>query len=673
MKPLFARTFFLMLIPCILHAQKNISITKEPSWITVKQPDYTNTSLDKKAEDGYIDVDYERQVNLTSQTEYVHRTLKIISAAGVQNASQLSVTFDPAYEHLAFHSIKVIRNNAIENKLDLSKIKTVHEEDDLENYIYNGNLKAVVILEDIRPGDVIDYSYSTIGFNPIFRGKYAQFFMTGFSVPVYQFYYKLITNADRNITLRSINEAPEPTIKEHNKIKTYEWTKLNAEPVKQEDKTPSWYDPYPQIMVSDYISWKEVNDWALQLFPSVKPTPALAAETEKINNSNATTEKKIVAALRFVQDDIRYMGIETGIHSHKPATPAKVFQQRFGDCKEKSYLLCTMLQAMHIDATPVLINTDYKKTIQTWLPAAIDFDHATVRVTVNNKTYYLDPTISYQRGSLDDIFYPDYQVGLVLTDTTTALTTIPFKNKSIQEVKDVFTVDNMYGKGKLMVTTISKGFYADNARDNFKNNSYSELLNDYRKFYAYYYEQISADSINTFDDENTGTFTSIESYTIPDFWKFDNGIKKFDTTPMYVESLVARSKDKRRNMPLEISFPEHCKETVQVTLPEDWKVTESEQHLHNSNFTYDQKFYCIGNKVYIESEYTNLKDHAEPYEAATYFRDVKSFDDNNNFDLTYGVTGKDASSQSSSSNIIISCAVVAGLIFSFVMWSQKRG
>ena len=67
-----------------------------------------------------------------------------------------------------------------------------------------------------------------------------------------------------------------------------------------------------------------------------------------------------------------------GKNSYKPHSPDRVMQQRFGDCKDKSYLLCTLLQAMNIEASPVLISTSYKKTITNWLPSPALFDHCTV-------------------------------------------------------------------------------------------------------------------------------------------------------------------------------------------------------------------------------------------------------------------------------------------------------
>ena len=82
-----------------------------------------------------------------------------------------------------------------------------------------------------------------------------------------------------------------------------------------------------------------------------------------MNTGNKTDEQKVLSALHFVQDEVRYMGIEMGVNSHKPHAPDAVFAQRFGDCKDKTYLFCTLLQGMNIPAYPVLVNTGFKQRL----------------------------------------------------------------------------------------------------------------------------------------------------------------------------------------------------------------------------------------------------------------------------------------------------------------------
>src|SRR4051794_29259147 len=107
-------SFFLH--PTLISAQK-IHVGKEPPWVTVSTIDYSNANLDKDAEDGYIDVNYEKQISVEQQCSYYRRIEKIISESGIQNTSQISESYDPSYEQLTFHTIKIIRDGKTINKL----------------------------------------------------------------------------------------------------------------------------------------------------------------------------------------------------------------------------------------------------------------------------------------------------------------------------------------------------------------------------------------------------------------------------------------------------------------------------------------------------------------------------------------------------------------------------
>ena len=143
----------------------HVKTIKEAEWVTKKVYSFTNTSLDQNASDGMVDLVVEDQINLQFQSVYHRRAYKILSEAGVQNNSQISLNFDPNYQELNIHTIQIIRDNHVINQLDLSKINTVHQEKDLQKFIYNGTLTAVMILEDVRKGDIIEYSYTEKGFN----------------------------------------------------------------------------------------------------------------------------------------------------------------------------------------------------------------------------------------------------------------------------------------------------------------------------------------------------------------------------------------------------------------------------------------------------------------------------------------------------------------------------
>ena len=354
-----------------------------------------------------MNLDFEKQISLGLQSTYYKKSIRILSEAGVQNRSEINVSFDPSYNQLIFHTIRIIRDNSIINKLQPSKIKLIQQESELKKYLYNGTMSAVLFLEDVRKGDIIEYSYSIKGFNPVFSNKFSDELQAAFSIPLYNLFYKIIVPSNRSIRIKNTISKINYSENESAGSKSYEWNLNNIPAIHMQDETPTWYDPYNSILVSEFQNWKEVSDWAVKLFPvAARIPPSLQKKIDEINLKYQNPQQKITAALRFVQDDIRYMGIEMGKNSHQPNSPEKVFNQRFGDCKDKSYLLCTMLRAMNIQAEPVLINTEYKKKLFECLPAPTNFDHVTVRANLQGKWYWFDPTISFQRGKHRGYFIP---------------------------------------------------------------------------------------------------------------------------------------------------------------------------------------------------------------------------------------------------------------------------
>ncbi|MEI9908709.1 MAG: hypothetical protein WDO71_02995 [Bacteroidota bacterium] len=71
----------------------------------------------------------------------------------------------------------------------------------------------------------------------------------------------------------------------------------------------------------------------------------------------------------------------------------------------------------------------------------------------------------------------------------------------------------------------------------------------FREYYAAYYENITADSVYSSDDEATGTFLTKEFYTISDLWKEENGMKKATFNPYVIDGIIKRPKDIKRSMP----------------------------------------------------------------------------------------------------------------------------
>lgn len=265
--------FLAILITCFISVNGYansiiVHFSPKPTWINTFKP-YTQKPSARDIEDGAYNELIEEQINIEKQASYNHIITQIISQNGVQNNSQLSVSFNPAYERLDFHEIIVWRDGKPQNRLNLAAFKIMADESEFDRFIYNGTYAAKYILDDIRKGDKIEYSYTLSGANPIFDGKYARsIYFQGYSIVAHQ-YTSVLVSAGRKLNMKPFNANPKMLVSDlPGGLKRYEWESFLVKPVRSSNRyQPAWYSEFKRVQVSDYANWADVVNWAIKINP----------------------------------------------------------------------------------------------------------------------------------------------------------------------------------------------------------------------------------------------------------------------------------------------------------------------------------------------------------------------------------------------------------------------
>src|SRR6185436_12032022 len=236
-------------------------------------------------------------------------------------------------------------------------------------------------------------------------------------------------------------------IKPMGEVTEYTWERTNAPATELEPDGSVPTDGVPELHLSEFKDWAEVAAWAAPLYRAT-PTPALQRLVESWRQASAEPEGQLLAAVRFVQDEIRYLGIEKGAHSHLPHSPAQVLEKRYGDCKDKALLLATALNALGFEAHPALVNSTLSVRLPELLPSPFSFDHVITQVKAQGKTYWFDSTASLQRGGLAQHVNPEFGHALVVgpdeAKAATKLEEMPLElpAEPLKLVKELYTVGN---------------------------------------------------------------------------------------------------------------------------------------------------------------------------------------------------------------------------------------
>ncbi|MEJ1236980.1 DUF3857 domain-containing protein [Chryseolinea sp. T2] len=634
----FALLSLFLIAAISAQSQSSVKTLPAPSWVTAF--DYPQSPRDTVGAGGFYYLLSEWQQHTEKQEAYFRIAVKVLTPKGLSTASYISVNFDPSYQKLAFHKLIIKRGGQEINVLPHAKFEMLRREENMDRQIYDKSLDAMLNIEDVQVGDIIEYSYSVAGLNPVFDGKVIKSIRLNFGVPLGKSVDRLICRASRKVNYKLFNKAKEPVHEINGDMQSFLWMSEFVPAQQIDDNVPDWYRTYDAAEISEFTSWSDVANWALPLYVQ---TPAdkkvIDSKVEEIKSSNLAPERTVAAAIHFVQDEIRYLSFSDGIQGFRPHDPSVVMKQRFGDCKDKSLLLTTMLRQLGITANPALVNSSAGKTLNESLPSPYAFDHCITQLVLNDTTYWIDPTVSLERGSFKKSRTANYEHALVISPGTTDLTVMKMPaERSTVKLNEVYSFNVVGGSAELTVKTVYTGSQANSMRSYYKSNDKEDIKQNYTNFYANEYPEITMiDYVQYTDNETDNIIESTENYTIENFWTKDS-LTGTQITQFYARSIgqyFEQPSTKLRNMPFAISHPVSVIQNITIHVPEFWSVKKSSTDVSSNAFRFTSETDYMDEKIYLRYTYESRKDHIVASEAVKHVKDTDRALEALSFQLTY--------------------------------------
>ncbi len=534
----------------------------------------------------------DRQVRIdgTSVSRFDHAVRQVNDSAGLESAAQLQIEFDPSYQTLALHQIEVWRNGGRIDKLDRGKVQVLHRETQLERQMIDGRLTASIVLDDVRVGDRVEFSYTLRGANPVFDGKFVDIdWTTSSRGPLALVQYRLVAPAERSIQFRA---APD------SHVMTTEVRDGWRETVVRRYKVPQYqYDPNlperaqiaDQIQVSEFSNWEDVANWAAKVFAPAYETSsaALSAQIAALGGDPRDgAQAQIQRTLDFVQTDIRYFGTEIGPNTHRPALPDKVLQQRFGDCKDKVSLLIALLKAQGITATPLLVSGALRGDVGDMLPSPLAFNHVVAQVQLGDRTWILDGTRAMQKGPLAEREASILGRGLLARGGERQLVRLPDATAEKRvEVHDTLRFSMIAFDPVLESETTYFGDFAENVRATLASPAADEFWRQVASEYARLYqgaEPLGAGRVEELSGHNALRLS--RRFKVPRYLRLNEQQQLVGDWGLATLAQPLRLPDQApRRQPLKLGYPGIYRQTLEVMFPEPVYVRDASQSFDEVN------------------------------------------------------------------------------------------
>jgi len=665
-----------------LPARAAWSIAPPAAWVRELSLPSLGALKDTRADSGRLYLLVDHQVTIgAAMVEYHRFAWTPLSTAGVQNASEIQVHFDPSYQRLVIHHVRLLRGGKDVFSFRPADVRVIQRETDLDEQIYSGELTAVVFLRDLRPGDTLDYAYSLEGSNPILGGAFDDELALSFDSPVRVVRHVIHAPEATTLHIAPRHTTESPRVETDGGWRTYTWEARDVEAPDVDDDEPGWFDPDPRVEVGTFGSWGEVADWARGLFEQqMGPSSEVARLADQFRATAGGLPAAAAEATRFVQDEVRYLGIEMGPNSHRPHPPAQVLRQRFGDCKDKSLLLVALLRELGIDAAPALVDTDRRRGLDGVQPSPFAFDHAIVNAIIDGRQVWIDPTESDMGGRLEERDPPEFERALILRAGTRSLTAIPEPDsrEPLMEVKEVYTLGRPGAPTRFDVVSTFRRREADDMRRELATTAPHDLARKFLDDFARDDSDIKALSPPDVRDDRARNIVELsESYELPSFWK--NGIRKL--SGWEVREHLPKSVASARRTPLAVPYPVHVRHQVVVRAASPFRIGRRGSTITTDAFAFSSALSVAQTELRLSFDYRSLADSVPAEKLAAHQQAMERVKDALSFVLASDLTSPDAPEEGWAPSwtllgagiVVESLAVVALVVWLLARRRSRRG
>jgi hypothetical protein len=450
----------------LVDARKHISVGPVPAWVVSCSFD---SAFKARETCPVTHLFVSRQIHAGNRQTCYHLAMRLETIQAVQNQSQWQLQFEPRTQSVTLHWIKVRRGNQEFDHTDLAKIRLLQREEGLERFVIHGWCTLLLLLEDVRPGDIVESCYTIETRAALLPGNCAAFFILPQGVMVGKFHFSVQFDESRSMKWKAASADLKPTeTRESGKV-LWVWTGDNYEEPGPEKNTPAWYLSCPWIQISDCPDWGTVAVAMAKVWTVECDETVLAEIINEIVKKEPDILLQVQRAIELVQDEFRYLSVNIEPGGQVPTPPGIVARKRFGDGKDLSFLLVQLLKRLRLSARPILVNTQLRKTIAAMLPMDGLFNHVVVEYEVKGQTRWVDATLKQQGGGALNRFIPDYGVGLPVAAAVTGLVASPpaITQASRYELKETVLLDTTGAPSFLSVVLHTKGSHAEALRQQF--------------------------------------------------------------------------------------------------------------------------------------------------------------------------------------------------------------
>jgi tetratricopeptide (TPR) repeat protein len=379
-----------------------------------KAPDNFEESFGAHADYDGVIYQFEAGKPLRS-THYGRYHVSTVSA--IRKMGDLRFPFDPLYERIFVNFVRVY--DASGAKIADGRLADFYTANDPDEVLMSQRKELHIPVPSLSTGCTVEYavSYETLGNQDKMPFKIQRL---AENVPTLLSFTGVRAAAEA-VSATSCNGVSE--LKGADATLRFYYT-LSPSPLTYYVNQPPLTMFVPTVWIwSTGKTWAgEVDDYCKQVGSLLDPSPIAAAKAKEILGDKFTPDEAVHKLSAFVRDSLTYQGIAFGVRAMIPNSCDDILKNRYGDCKDHSFLLMQMLNASGVKADLALADTDRNVNVET--PDSFQFNHMIVYLPDYKGGVFIDAT-GKGTGEAMEPFWLTGSPCLILDKANPRIVTVP--------------------------------------------------------------------------------------------------------------------------------------------------------------------------------------------------------------------------------------------------------
>lgn len=392
------------------------------------------------------------------------------------------------------------------------------------------------------------------------------------------------------------HEEVQPTVQ--NGI--YIWELSDLPRIEQEVNRPPYHALAGHMTVTffsdktknqTYSTWNDIGAWYGHLTSdSRQATPALQQKVQELAPATMGPLDRIRALARFAQHDIRYAAIEMGIGGLKPHPAGEILVHRYGDCKDKATILGAMLAQIGIKSYYMPIH-DERGIFKKNSPPNLGFDHVIIAIQLPEGSFSKPLPALYEHPKLGHLlifdptqdlvpfgqlpFYEQDSYALLVTENGGELIHLPVSSPELNELKRNAKL-KLLPDGTLQgeVEEVHSGYHAMLERAFLQRETQKERKKIIEHFLGRMMGNFQVDNFELVNADDIDKDLILKYKFTAEHYAKTAGPLLLVRPRVVGEKAGSFDTSKPRHYPYEWYAPNLDSDTVEITLPDGFKVDE---------------------------------------------------------------------------------------------------